>query len=79
MRIYLLRDEDPRGGYLCAQNFKPDMSSERLSINEVRVVNNFPEDVWDMVLKGGLPIDEDFSNDSTWLPWWAEAETIWTR
>lgn len=79
MRIYLLRDDDPRGGYFCAQSFKPDMSMERPSINEVRVVENFPADIWDMTLKGGLPVDEDYSNDSTWLPWWAEAETIWTR
>jgi hypothetical protein len=31
------------------------------------------------VLAGGLPVDIDHSNDSTWLEWWEEAEPVWSR
>ena len=78
MILYILRESDPAGGYFSAQDFKPD-SSHHPTLNEVRVVENFPEDIWDMVLQGGLPVDPDHSNDSTWVEWWPEAQTVWVR
>ena len=79
MILYLLRDTDPAGGYLCAQEFKPDMTQERKTVVEVRAVPDFPEDIWAMVLEGGLPVDPDYSNDSTWLGWWDDAERVFLR
>ena len=79
MILYLLRDTDPNGGYFAAQEFKPDPSQERRTIVEVRAVEDFPEDIWELVLSGGLPVDLDHSNDSTWLEWWDEATPVWRR
>lgn len=78
MKIYLLRDTDPRGGYLCAQEFKPDMTQERRSIVEVRVTE-IPESLWRDMLAGILPVDEDHSNDSTWIEYWDDADVVWIR
>ena len=78
MKIYLLRDTDPNGGYLCAQEFKPDMTQERRTIEEVRVTD-IPEELWRDMLAGILPVDEDYSNDSTWIEWWSDAEVVWIR
>jgi hypothetical protein len=77
--IYLLRDTDPLGGFFCAQQIKPDILAERETVVECRAVTNFPEDVWQFVLSGALPVDVDGSNDSTWLPWWSESEPVWER
>ena len=79
MVLYLLMDTDPNGGYFCAQPWKPDLSEERASISEVRVVEDFPEDVWEFALAGGLPVDGDHSNDSTWIEWWRDATPVWER
>lgn len=79
MLLYILHDTDPYGGYFSAQPFKPDPATERRSVDEVRAVADFPEDVWDFAMAGGLPVDVDRSNDSTWAPWWADAEIVWTR
>ena len=79
MKVYVLQDDDPYGGYLCAQQDKPDMRYERSSVREVREIE-FPDDVWnDIVIQGGLPVDEDGSNDSTWREWWPTGETVWSR
>lgn len=79
MILYILRDVDSVGGYFAAQDFKPDKSTERATIAEVRAVRDFPDDIWALVLSGGLPVDIDHSNDSTWLEWWEEAEPVWSR
>ena len=79
MILYLLHNRDPNGGYFAAQEFKPDPLEERESLIEVRAVADFPEDVWEFALAGGLPVDVDHSNDSTWIEWWAEAEPVWSR
>ena len=79
MILYILKDDDPQGGYFAAQEFKPDMRVERKSICEVRMVPDFPEDVWKFALQGKLPVDPDISNDSTWIRWWPDGETIWVR
>lgn len=76
--IYLLQDDDPEGGYYCAQTWKPDMRHERPSISEVREVV-MPAELWDFLLGGGMPLDEDGSNDSTWRGFWREGETVWSR
>ena len=79
MILYLLRDTDPIGGFFAAQELKPDPITERYTVEEVRAVRDFPEDVWEFALSGGLPVDIDRSNDSTWLEWWHDAEIVWTR
>lgn len=80
MKLWILMDDEPYGGYFCGQSWKPNMQEERATIREVRVVEDFPDDIWDFILnQGGAPLDEDGSNDSTWLPWWKEAETVWSR
>lgn len=79
MIIYLLRDIDPIGGYFAAQEQKPEMHEERDTTVECRVVTDFPEDVWAFALSGGLPVDDDYSNDSTWIEWWPEATRVWAR
>lgn len=76
--VYILKDDEPAGGYFAAQTMKPDMTSERRSVAEVRAVE-MPQDVWEFALEGGLPVDVDYSNDSTWIEWWPEAEPVWTR
>jgi hypothetical protein len=78
MRIYLLRDTDPLGGYFAAQQFKPDITQERETVVEVRATT-IPDDLWRDMLAGILPVDEDDSNDSTWVEWWPEATTVWSR
>ena len=79
MILYLLRDLDPQGGYLAAQPDKPDPFTERQSVVEVRVVRDFPDDIWEFALAGGLPVDVDHSNDSTWMEWWDDAERVWLK
>ena len=79
MQLYLLHDLDPSGGFFAAQEFKPDPHAERPSVDEVRLVEDFPDDVWEFTLAGGLPVDPDGSNDSTWLPWWDDALPVWSR
>lgn len=79
MILYLLRDKDPRGGYFAAQAVKPDFFDERETVVEVRAVPDFPDEVWEFALAGGLPVDVDHSNDSTWVEWWAHAVPVWTR
>jgi hypothetical protein len=77
--IYISRDSDPVGGYFHAEDRKPDMTIARRTITEVREVEGFPDDVWPFVLVGGLPVDSDGSNDSTWAAWWPEGRTVWIR
>lgn len=79
MILYILRDLDPRGGYFSAQPFKPNPVEERDNVVEVRAVRDFPEEVWEFALAGGLPVDIDHSNDSTWVEWWDQAEPVWSR
>jgi hypothetical protein len=82
-KIYILLDDDPAGGYYAAQDWLPDMSLERSTIREVRSVD-MPQATWDFILlEGGAPVDEmpdgSTSNDSTWLTWWPDGKTIWSR
>lgn len=79
MILYILRDLDPLGGYFAAQGFKPDPIEERATVVEVRAVLEFPEELWETAMSGGLPIDVDRSNDSTWLQWWDDAVPVWAR
>lgn len=77
--IWILLDENPSGGYYAAQDWQPDLSLERNTIREVRVVS-IPRETWDFMLnQGGLPLDPDGSNDTTWLEWWPQARTVWSR
>jgi hypothetical protein len=78
VRIYILRDTDPQGGYFAAQSFLPSSDEERRSVVEVRSTE-VSEEFWDGVLTGNLPIDEDRSNDSTWESLWDEAEPVWSK
>lgn len=79
MQIYILRDDDPAFGYYCAQSWKPNMEMERPSIAEVRIVE-VPDQFWKMVVEeGGLPEDEDYSNDRVWFGRFQNGETIWVR
>lgn len=78
MIIYLLLDEDPDGGYYAAQDRKPDMRIERRSIVEVREVDVL-DSLWEMTLRGELPVDADHSNDSTWVDYWPQGKTVWSR
>lgn len=79
MVIFILKDLDPAGGYYAAQEERPEKADERQTIVEVRRVKDFPEDVWEMALTGALPVDDDLSNDSTWLGWWPKGRAIWKR
>lgn len=77
--LYILRDDDPSLGYYSAQTTPFDPRVDRRTISEVRLVEEFPQDVLDMALTGGLPVDENHSNDSTWIEWWRDARTVWLR
>lgn len=79
MIIYLEHDTEPLGGFLSAQDHRPDIARLRSTVDEIREVHDFPADVWRFVLEGGLPVDSDGSNDSTWIEWWYDGETIWSR
>ena len=81
--VWILRDDDPYGGFYAAQARPFDPREERKSIAEVRVVS-MPEETWDFLLsQGGAPVDTmpdgSTSNDSTWLPWYQAGHTIWSR
>ena len=78
MRIYLAMSDSPERGYYSAFVEKPDLRVLR-DVREVRVVERFPEDVWRLVSAGGLPVDEDDMNDSTWIEWWGKARKVWQR
>lgn len=83
MKIYILMDDDPHGGYYAGQDWLPDMTLERASIREVREVD-MTQETWDFILlQGGAPVDTmpdgSSSNDSTWLQWWPEGRVIWSR
>ena len=80
MIAYLLKDDDPHGGYFAAEDHKPDIRVQRKTLAEIRRVE-LPDEVWQMVVTGALPVDEDFSNDSTWIQWWQDpsAEIVWVR
>lgn len=75
--LFLSLDDRPEGGIFSASQEMPPLDDPHLV--EVRVVPNFPADVWAFALAGGLPVDEDHSNDSTWAPWWPDGVPIWTR
>lgn len=84
MIIYLVRYGNPAdGGYYAAQDHKPIVAPwgrEERWADEVRVVDEFPEDVWEFAIQGGLPVDpEGEGHDLVWEPWWREATTIWKR
>ena len=79
MVLYLLRDSDANGGYYEAHPTKPDGPLLRRTVQEVRMVDDFPDDVWEFALQGGLPVDEDMSNDSTWAAWWPDGVTVWSK
>ena len=76
MRIYILNDKDPMGGFYSAQREVPNMDYERWSIQEVRAVE-VTEKFWSSLLEGKLPVDDDGSNDSTWIKLWPTGVTIW--
>lgn len=77
MKVYLMMESNPEGGYFSAQEFKPNPVTQRY-IEEVRVVD-IPESLWRDMLAGILPVDEDNSNDSTWIEWWPSGTTVWSR
>lgn len=81
MIVYLVRDMDPSGGYLSAQTERPPLiGREAVYVDEIRVVEDFPEDVWDLVVAGGLPVDPGGAgHDLVWMPWWEDAETVWKK
>ena len=79
MILYILRGTEAPGGFFAAQEFEPTMEDERDAVVEVRKVLDFPEDVWELALAGGLPVDETMSNDPVWAEWWADAELVWSR
>jgi hypothetical protein len=81
MKLWILLDDEPYGGYFAAQDWAPNMAHERSTIREVRLVEDFPDDVWNWFMNEGgtLPLDDDGSNDSTWRAWWADGVPVWSR
>lgn len=81
MIIYLVRDTDPDGGYLSAQADRPVLAGrEAMFVDEIRVVDEFPEDVWELAIQGGLPVDPGgIGHDLAWMPWWEEGQVIWKK
>ena len=78
MRLYLVMDDSPERGYYSAFSEKPDLWVLP-NAREVRGVDDFPEEVWRLTVTGGLPVDEDDTNDTTWVEWWSEARRLWSR
>lgn len=79
MQIYILRDDDAYFGYYSAMSRKPDMNVERPSVAEVRIVE-VQDEFWRMVVEeGGIPEDNDHSNDRVWFGLFQRGETIWVR
>lgn len=84
MIVYLIRYSNPvNGGYFAAQDSKPIIapySHEERWAQEVAVVEDFPDDVWELVISGGLPVDPDGEgHDLVWEPWWEQSRTLWRR
>jgi hypothetical protein len=80
--IYILRDDDPHGGYYAGQDWFPVEEWERATIVEVRTVDMPPEE-WQFIIGGEAPItvmpDQSWSHDEWWQPWWDKGVTGWTR
>lgn len=77
MKIYLMMESEPAGGYFSAQETKPNPVLQRY-VEEIRVTD-IPADLWRDMLAGILPVDEDHSNDSTWIEYWDDATPVWKR
>lgn len=79
VQAYLIRDDDPDGGYFSLSTTKPDLRHfPRRSIAEIRLVE-IPDYLPDWCERAMLPVDPDGSTDSTWSPYWAEGTTVWLR
>lgn len=79
MRLFLVHD---RADGFAADAAEPDPDTYPLSTDEARVVEDFPEDLWQLILAGGLPWDDNgttISHDRAWQPWWDDAQQLWRR
>ena len=72
--LYIERQTSPEGGYYSA-------SSERLPTsictNEIRVVDEFPQELWDKVNRGEIEHGKDGTLDDFWFPYFDKARIIW--
>lgn len=77
-KVYIIRDDNPEGGYFSFAPEKPDMLAEAKTCMEVRVADS-EEDIWDLWYHGKLPRGEDGTYDALLAPLWKKGKVIWTR
>lgn len=77
MILYVAKHDSVEGPgqYFASEEFP----QANRNLVEVVMVENFPEDIWAFTLAGGLPVDSDWSNDSTWVEWWNDGQTVYAR
>lgn len=76
--LYIIRDDNPEGGYFSFAPEKPDMTGESKTCTEVRVVKH-DEDLWELWSHGNLPPGEDGTYDILLAPLWKTGKTVWRR
>lgn len=77
MKIYIVKDDDPEGGYFSFGPEEPPIHEWDLTSVEVRVVEG--GDLWERWNAGLLPHGIDGSLDALLVPLWIKGKTIWRR
>ena len=75
MNLYVMREFEPLGGFYSASSVR-ELSP---FADEIRLVSDFPEEVWDEGMATGFPLDNDGSSDTFWFEWFGRGVPIWTR
>jgi hypothetical protein len=76
--IYIVRDDDPDGGYFSFGPEKPTLHHYPASVMEVRAVED-NSDLWGRWSVGKLPTGLDGTFDYILAPLWVKGETVWKR
>lgn len=74
MRVYILRDDDPLGGFYSAQ----ETAVAHLQTAEVRECD-IPRELWDSVMTGSVELGEDGTLDHLWYDWFEKGTVVWER
>lgn len=79
MQVWLVHDNEERGGFYSVWSFRPQWGVDLTHTeDEVRTLD-IPDTLWDQAINAQLPRDPDESNDSTWEPLWETATVIWVK
>lgn len=75
MLVYITRSYEPMGGFYSG-------SSERVLgvfADEIRLVEDFPDTLWDDIMRGGVTMGLDGTLDTIWYPYYEQGTTVWRR